>query len=289
MTEPFRTIVFVHGAGPQDHPVLMKRVLDEVLFGGPQGDRTRVAYYADVLRTPRDLPAGLERRQATDPVALAENREVSEEEFARALAGARPAALEATTDDGRVDLARAMVARADAVATDGIALEGRRFWDPGFRILVGLAVRDVIQYLYEGFADAVRDPVRETLAGVPDPVVVVAHSLGTIVAFDVLSEETFANRDVALVTLGSPLGIENVQDRLRDGAGQPHPIPHPIGQWHNLADPRDPVASGQAISGEFDPNGRIVDDLDVRNRSFLHHDLVEYLRIPAVRATVGVG
>ncbi|MGH3615113.1 MAG: hypothetical protein ACRDRK_21475 [Pseudonocardia sp.] len=42
---------------------------------------------------------------------------------------------------------------------------------------------------------------------------IVSHSLDTVAAYDVLSEQRFAGRDVrALFTLGSPLGYTEIQE-----------------------------------------------------------------------------
>ncbi len=284
-------VVYVHGAGEQENPHLMKRRLDGLLFGRAQGDRTRLAYYADLLHGTPAAPIGLEARRVRDPVALATDPQTSRQELARALAGAPEGGLEAL-DDGRTALAETLLAQADAIEPppqDLGGLEGRRFWDPGFRIVVGILARDVIHYLFDGAAEAMRRPLREALQGLTQPTLVIAHSLGTIVAFDVLSAPDYDGpQEISLVTLGSPLGIVNVQERLRDGIGTPNPIPGPVVTWSNFADPRDPVASGQALTGDYDPRDRIEDDITVDNPSTLHHDLVEYLRVATVRRAIGI-
>lgn len=288
--------VYVHGAGRQEDPTLLKRRLDGAIYGGPQGQRTHLAYYSDVLHRSSPPAGGLEGARS-DAVAMAANPYVSREDLAEALAGGPRTGFERAADDRPFRLAKALLARADDVAAadpqvDMGGLEGRRFPDTGFRILVGILARDVIQYLFDGAAEAVRSPVREAVRMANDPVLVIAHSLGTIVTFDVLSEPEFADRDIVrLVTLGSPLGIENVQDELRDRAGQPHPVPSSVRDWHNLADRRDPVASGQEIAGEYQPNQhgvRITDDLGIRNQGFLHHALTGYLGVEPVRRAIGV-
>ena len=62
-----------------------------------------------------------------------------------------------------------------------------------------------------------RAPLRALLRAERGEVVLVAHSLGTVVAYDVLHELGAAARVRRFVTLGSPLGIEEVQDHLRQG------------------------------------------------------------------------
>jgi hypothetical protein len=283
-------IVYVHGAGEQENPILLKRRLDELLFGGPQGDRTRLAYYSDQGHRVTEVPAGLEAMPRPDPFRLATDPRTPREEVARALAASpRPGS---GAEDNRVALAEALLARADAIEPPRVpvgGLEGLGFWDPGFRLLVGILARDVIRYLFDGQADAMREPLQQALASLEHPTLLIAHSLGTIVAFDVLSDPAYVGpAEIRLVTLGSPLGIANVQERLRDGAPQPHPVPPAVVAWHNLADARDPVASGQPLTDEYEPHGRIEDDFSVENPSLLHHDLVEYLRSSPVRAAIGI-
>ena len=78
----------------------------------------------------------------------------------------------------------------------------------------------------------------------PPPRVIVAHSLGTIILYDVLSEPAWPiSRVDVLVTVGCPLGIGNVQNRLRD-ARRPSE-PGPASAW-GVVQLRRPVRSGGA-------------------------------------------
>jgi hypothetical protein len=293
----YRNTVYVHGAGKQEDPILWKRRIDGLIFGGPQGDKTHLGYYSDVLHG-RSAPAtGLERRRVDAGLEVAADPLASRADVVAAIAPSAAGPLERAGDERRARLVDALIAQADEVAAREAdvaygGLEGKRFPDIGFRIVVGILARDVIQYLFDGEEEAVREPIREAIRAAADPVLIIAHSLGTIVTFDVLSEPEFANREVVrLVTLGCPLGIENVQDELVNGVGQPNRIPAPIQSWLNLADKDDPVATGQFLEPEFDPNGygfRIIDDLTVKNAGFVHHELTGYLAIDAVRTAIGV-
>ena len=50
-------IVYIHGAGPQEHRAILKRRLDELLFGGNQGERSIMAYYSDILNVEPEIPS----------------------------------------------------------------------------------------------------------------------------------------------------------------------------------------------------------------------------------------
>jgi hypothetical protein len=172
-------------------------------------------------------------------------------------------------------------------------MAGVGFWDPIFRMVVGAFASDVVDYLFGGFAEQMRAPVRAALLTEPRPGIIVSHSLGTIIAYDVLSESAFAGFDVPLlITLGSPLGIDNVQKRLRNGRGKPNPIPAAAKRWTNFGDRFDPVAIEATLRDEFSPT-TFVRDESVNNPARNNHDLTGYLSIPLVRtaliAAVGQG
>ena len=162
------------------------------------------------------------------------------------------------------------------------------FPDPIFRFIVGLFASDVIDYLYGSWTEAMRAPVRQALLRGPRPRVIVAHSLGTIILYDVLSEPVFAGFKVdLLVTVGSPLGIGNIQQqRLRDGAGRPNPVPKSLRAWSNFADRFDPVALEATLRDEFDPPKDFATDTIVNNAARNNHDMPGYLSVGIVRRTI---
>jgi hypothetical protein len=84
------------------------------------------------------------------------------------------------------------------------------------------------------------------------PRVVVAHSLGSVVAYEALHARPDLGVDL-LVTVGSPLGLpEAVFDGLepepRDGRGA---RPPGVGRWVNIADPGDLVAVPARLGDRF--------------------------------------
>ena len=89
-----------------------------------------------------------------------------------------------------------------------------------------------------------------------------------------------------LVTVGSPLGIGNIQQHLRDGAGRPNPVPKPVRAWSNFADRFDPVAIEATLRDEFDPPKDFATDTGVNNAARNNHDLPGYLSVGVVRQTI---
>lgn len=252
-------VVYVHGAGRQENRHLLKRRLDGHLFGSNQLDRTILAYYSDILHAEPDIPDAFEAPPSPTAAAI----ERAFEERALEVAATEPWAHleEGAGDDEELP-------------------------DPAFLILARIVSRDVTDYLVGGQAKAMRAPVRDAIRSAGTPAVVIAHSLGTIVTYDVLSElGSDAPEIPLLLTLGSPLGLPNVLERLVGGMPPPPGITPTVQRWENIADPFDPVALVQRLSPLFDPTDTIHDS-NVNNGALLNHDLTGYFDTATVQSLV---
>jgi hypothetical protein len=121
----------------------------------------------------------------------------------------------------------------------------------------------------------------------PDTRVVIAHSLGTVVAYETLCA-TGDHEVRALVTLGSPLGIPNlIFDRLDPGPvggiGR-WPGPHQL-VWTNIADRGDIVALVKDLRDRFGPR---VQNALVHNGSQAHN-AIPYLTAELTGQVVAQG
>lgn len=90
---------------------------------------------------------------------------------------------------------------------------------------------------------------------------VIGHSLGSVVAYELLCAPAAEWNVDTLITLGSPLGIPNlIFDRLdpapRGGTGA---FPRGIKQWVNVASPDDIVAAQKSLAPMFE--GPVTDHL----------------------------
>jgi hypothetical protein len=96
----------------------------------------------------------------------------------------------------------------------------------------------------------VHDIVLKELEAIPDRsrVLILAHSLGTVVAADLLNKLPSNLVVAALVTIGSPLG-SIAAFRPRDLADD-FPCDR-VKAWINVFEPRDPVTGGRGISPYF--------------------------------------
>ena len=116
--------------------------------------------------------------------------------------------------------------------------------------------------------------------------VVVSHSMGTVIAYDCLKRVPDCPSVDALMTIGSPLGIDEVQDKLKpewtrdDG----YPGTKVSGSWANIFDSLDPVAFDSTLSNDFQRGGRaVVTDQRQRNRGKWRHSIDKYLSKPELR------
>ncbi|MBO4269098.1 hypothetical protein GSF24_00180 [Microbispora triticiradicis] len=164
------------------------------------------------------------------------------------------------------------------------ALSGSRFFS-------GLALRTLVfdlkqtsRYLLD---PAVRQAALDRVAALigEDTRAIIAHSLGSVVAYETLC--ALKGHGVrALVTLGSPLGIRMVFDRLQ-------PKPGPVGMWPggdtltwtNVVDQGDVVALVKDLSDRFGPrvHGRVI-----HNGSHAH-DATAYLTDASTGAAIAAG
>jgi subtilisin family serine protease len=100
--------------------------------------------------------------------------------------------------------------------------------------------------------DAMREALMERLRAGGDPFVVVAHSQGSMIAYDVLREIKKGQYDISLlITLGSPLGLQEVQDAFLERSNATLQRPACVGRWLNVADRLDPVAFDPNLSDDF--------------------------------------
>jgi len=118
----------------------------------------------------------------------------------------------------------------------------------------------------------------------------IAHSLGSIIAYDVLrvAGRTLPGLRIShFVTIGSPLGLTEVKEIV----AAPLRVPQCVARWSNFADPRDRVARWDTrLSNDYRPNsgGVTISDHLVVN-GYLSpsgksnpHKIYGYLRTPEV-------
>lgn len=102
--------------------------------------------------------------------------------------------------------------------------------------------------------------------------VVVGHSLGSVVGFNVLRSDSRALSVPLFVTLGSPLGIRAIRDQLL-----PLSFPANVRAWYNAYDTRDVVALYPLDAHNFPVTPAVENFQGVRNPTDNRHGISGYL------------
>lgn len=282
------TVVFVHGIGNKPEASILKCQWDTALFGSPMGDRTRMSYWVNRERYP--VPeagscAGGDTLGEGDGPGL------------RAL-GLDAEEIAPITRDQQKSL-DALEKRLEARLAKGGAgpgakalplPEGLRRWTT--KLLTKIFLKDVRDFLYVPAERArMEASVTERLGAVGGPYIVIGHSQGSMVAFEVLRKLKKADCDVKLfVTIGSPLGLQEVQDELKKGGRLA--VPECVDRWLNVAERLDPVALDPELANDFAKNAAGVAVEDVTGLQINPdwksnpHSGTGYLRIAEVREAV---
>jgi pimeloyl-ACP methyl ester carboxylesterase len=275
-------LVMVHGRAQegQDPVVLKKEWMDALGYGAaranvgiPPGTTVAFPYYGDrlvALLAELATPLGMEiNAKGPNPDADQVLRDIA-------------VAVGVTDDDVRRELAGAPTPK------------GPRNWEwvqatlraidriPGLNShAIDLFTRDVYAYLqYPGIRAAIDGIVRAAIGN--DPCVVLAHSLGTVVAYNVLVQRDPAPPLPRLVTVGSPLGIRGIKRKLDP------PLRHPacVTHWFNAYDDRDVVALVPLDARNFDVTPPVENKSDVMNFTDNRHGIAGYLADPVVARRV---
>ncbi len=123
-------------------------------------------------------------------------------------------------------------------------------------------LRDLQRYLRDdnGIAEHSRRMLKVPLSAAikrGDPVLLIAHSMGSVIAYDALWEMSRSGRDHLrldlLLTMGSPLGQRFMQKRLKGAGKTGHArYPNNIRRWKNLSAVGDLTALDPYLANDFE-------------------------------------
>jgi subtilisin family serine protease len=295
------TVIYIHGIGNKPIASVLKCQWDMALFGVQMGERTRMAYWVNRERYPLPIAAtcgtpdvtatieeGVSALVPSLGVRAVSDRTAVEAEIAAVASSAQSRrALEsiaARMDD--VPGAAALAALDVTAKVLPLPEPLRRFFA---RQITRVFLRDVHDFLFvREQREKMRASLMDRLRTARGPLIVIAHSQGTMIAYDVLRELTKAQADVRLfVTIGSPLGMQEVKDFFRRQTKGNGPLPFPpcADKWVNVADRLDVVAIDPNLRGEY--AGAITDFLVTNPDSPQHpHSGTGYLATAPVRQAV---
>jgi hypothetical protein len=126
-----------------------------------------------------------------------------------------------------------------------------------------------------------------------DDILLVGHSMGSIIAYDVLQFELKRQSVHTFITIGSPLGLPFIRTKIADEMKESYEnlslrTPYSISKaWLNFADLEDKVALNFDLSNDFAPNSKGISPIDFEiindyeNRGIKNpHKSFGYLRNP---------
>lgn len=286
-----KTIVFVHGIGNKPPPAVLKLQWDKALFGFDLGERSRMAYW--VNRELHGPPLGSELDP--DEVNALAPKAVARGFGTQSLHGA---AHESAAEGPDSKAMRRIAAELGQSEETPAGYRGKVLPLPGFardwitRAVTGWFLEDVRDFLFDDERRAMmRESLISRLTTGGGPFVIVSHSQGTMIAYDVLSNWNGPPIEVPLlVTIGSPLGLTEVQDQLKKLTRQKKlATPAMVERWANFAARQDPVSLDKHLANDYRSNasGVVVSDLVVTNpiRSNAHSG-IGYLSLKEVRVAV---
>ncbi|MFT3719996.1 hypothetical protein [Pseudorhodoferax sp.] len=278
-----RQLIFVHGRSQQDKDgAVLKKQWIEAWEKGLQANGLRnplsegdirFPYYGNTLI---DMLGGKSSDEAAEvivkgPAPAAAEQAVMREMIAEIAAheGVAEMDIRAQLSEDVIEMGPANWGWVQGILT---ALDGIR---PLSKAIVSLVTADVAKYLtHPDTRKKIDDGVRSAIQPGEDAVIV-SHSLGTVVAYSVLTSRTGAFPDTKVplfVTLGSPLAVNAVRSRLR-----PHGFPPMVGSWYNAMDPDDVVALYPLIPKHFNTGKSIDNHERVDNWTDNQHGIVGYL------------
>jgi subtilisin family serine protease len=299
-----KTIIYIHGIGNKPSASVLKCQWDTALFSARLGDRSRMAYWVNRSRYPVPLDDTCEEGDKVNASAAALSVRTMETAAPRPpgellddqvrLITRDPARQATLSRIGRRMLEQAQIPATEVHAMD---VSAKVIPLPGFlrdRIaaqLTSMFLADVHDFLYDKDLRAhMEQTLIDRMAAGGGPFVVIAHSQGTMIAYDVLRRLDPTQFQVPLfVTIGSPLGLAEVQDELKRWSGGSGKLPFPscVGRWLNVADRLDPVALDNDISNDFTGSIENFAGLGVNKDSPFHpHSGTGYLRTEKVREVV---
>jgi len=115
--------------------------------------------------------------------------------------------------------------------------------------------------------------------------------MGTVIAYDCLKRVPECPRVDALITIGSPLGIDEIQDKLKPewSLNDGFPQAKLASEWNNFFDPLDIVSRLDThLANDYRRGGvEVILDQSQSNDGLWRHDIEKYLRGNEVSFAIG--
>lgn len=305
-------ITFIHGIANKPEVNKLKKIwldaLSNDLFNsgdgidlGAVGVTTSMIYWADVLY---DKPDEILQESVSDFESV-------EEVANKSIADPDMSWREHLSDQDRA-LVDSLAAKLsfDVLVNDNyqpdekdIAKTLERIPLPWFvkRRMMKWLLRDVHHYLFNyessprtGENYKVQEEIRRRVLGKLNEVnsdkhIVISHSMGTVIIYDCLKRIVDCPAIDGLMTVGSPLGIDEVQDKLAPEWSRQNGFPEKLrGPWINVYDYLDPVTGFDGnIANDYRRNGDdIIEVINEQNWGLWRHNITNYFSKPRLRGAL---
>jgi hypothetical protein len=270
-----RNVVYVHGIGNKVASPKLKLSWDHALFNRNLAERSIMAYWADIryerpILEPGDLaPQEFGPGDAVMPPETSQGDGVPTTDFSEAYA--RELLMTYSVEQSG----------AESFVIDPTRPIPSLVRRPGFWLASRVFIKDAHAYFFDrDQRAAIADRLRDALRAAEEPILLLGHSLGSIISYDILHEDEFRDIQlVAFITFGSQLGVRAVQDHVRNPLEVP---PAARARWHNYLDKDDLSPMRRLLTPFFRPYD--IEDHWVENPSPNDHDGVSYLSETRLRS-----
>ncbi|MEB2777462.1 hypothetical protein SYJ56_19260 [Algoriphagus sp. D3-2-R+10] len=147
------------------------------------------------------------------------------------------------------------------------------------------SVKSLKKFTYDVYVYLTQENIKESINNLvlkdidpSEPCVVVGHSLGSIVGYNILRDHSDLNV-CKYITVGSPLGLKSVKKYLKTPIKMPDCVQD---GWYNAYDDRDVVALNPLDKRSFNITPTITNKKDVLNQTKNRHGIVGYLNDKSV-------
>jgi len=289
-----RTVIYCHGIGNKPLEEHLHHDWDRALFGSVQGERTRMAYWVDRSRYPDPTaPSGGARTKSVSaseelgpelPAEAVEKviRESDSPKESRKFVESIEAAFEK-------EMERSLAEAQKDGLTGGHGYGTRSAWNVITRPVSKVFLADVSDFLFnESKRKRMIDIFKSRITTGGGPFVVVAHSQGSMVAYQALMELGNRAQVDLFVTIGSPLGLPQVTGVIKKWHGGKLPIPSSVRRWVNIARNGDVVCADKRLNNDYKSPGKSIEDIRIRRWALMPaaHSADYYLSYAETRKAV---
>lgn len=299
-------VTFIHGIGNKSaKDVLLdswRRSLakDDGIDLGAEGITSSMVYWADVMYA-EPKPETDVHESAEDGVADTDEEDI-DLSFREAASPEEQAWLDSIVSKYNLD---ADIADDVEPPVEDAGAQFERVPLPGWmkKRIMAAFLRDVHHYLWdESYSPRpgeeykvqteirrrVQDALNEAAESGP-PHIFVSHSMGTVIAYDNLKRVPGCPPVDGLITIGSPLGLDEIQDQLRPEWTRDDGFPENTDRWANVYDSLDPVAGFDPVFvNDYRRAGQeAVIDINEQNWGKWRHSISKYLAGEKLRQELG--